>query len=146
MKYLIKNNDGTVCVMTTVSDDIDPALEIEKWGDDIRGKVESFRPMEESEIPEDRYFREAWEHKEDSLTVNLDKCKSIHKDTLRELRSPKLQALDVDYMRAVESGDAEKQKEISEKKQVLRDIPQAPEIENATTPEEIKTFMPDILL
>lgn len=145
MKYLIKNSDGTVCVMTTVSDDIDPALEIQKWHDDIKGKVESFRPLEEEEMPEDRYFRDAWEHKEDALNINLDKCKNIHRQVLRGLRAPKFESLDVEFMRAIEAGDTEKQNEIADKKQVLRDIPQAPEIENATTPEEIKAFMPSIL-
>ena len=40
------------------------------------------------------------------ITINLDKAREIHKGKMREARAPKLQALDVAFMRAVEIGRA----------------------------------------
>ena len=39
-----------------------------------------------------------------TITINLDKAKEIKKDRLREERKPLLEAQDVLYMRAQESG------------------------------------------
>jgi hypothetical protein len=56
---------------------------------------------------------------------------------IRAERAPKLEALDVEFMRAVEAGDAEKQAEIAAKKQALRDATDNPAITAATTPGEL---------
>jgi len=55
------------------------------------------------------------------ITVNMTKAVEIKKDMIRAERDPKLAALDVEFMRAVEAGDTAKQAEISTKKQALRD-------------------------
>jgi hypothetical protein len=70
-----------------------------------------------------------------SISINIDKAKNIWKDKWREARKPLLNALDVEFVRALESGDIVKQYEISAKKQALRDVTQTPI--NATTPDEI---------
>src|SRR5690606_22204464 len=146
MKHLIKNKDGSVAIMTTVRDDIDPNFEIEKWDSSIKEKVDSHRPiLDESEVPEDRYFRDAWTHLEDKINVDMDKCREIHKDKLREIRRPILEALDLEYMKALEEGDEMKKEGVVIRKQLLRDVTIAPEIINAKTPEELKAFMPSIL-
>jgi hypothetical protein len=145
MKYLVKYNDGSVGIMTTVSKDIKPYDEILKWEASHAQSVESIREIEEQEIPEDRYFREAWTHSEDKLNVDMDKCKNIHRNILRELRKPKLEALDLEYMKADEQLDDEEKALIRAKKQELRDITQHSSIVNAQTPEELKSFMPSIL-
>ena len=79
------------------------------------------------------------------IKVNLDKAKEIHKENLRFVRSIEFKSLDVDFMRAVETGDSEKIAEVSAKKQELRDITKAPEIESAQTPEDLKNHWPEIL-
>ena len=56
-----------------------------------------------------------------SIGINVDKAKEIHKDKIREVRNPLLQAKDVEYMRAQESGNTEKIAEIVAEKQALRD-------------------------
>ena len=54
------------------------------------------------------------------ITINLEKAKAITKDRLREERTPLLQAQDVAFQRALESGaDASA---IVAEKQRLRDI------------------------
>jgi len=51
--------------------------------------------------------------------------------------------LDVDYIRATEQGlDTS---DIVAQKQELRDITKSPELLDAQTPEEIKSFWPEIL-
>lgn len=75
-----------------------------------------------------------------SISINIDKAKDIWKDRWREARKPLLNALDVEFVRALESGDVVKQSEISAKKQALRDVTQTPI--NATTPDEIKSVWP----
>jgi hypothetical protein len=55
------------------------------------------------------------------IGIDINKAKDIHKDKIREVRNPLLQAKDVEYMRAQESGNAEKVAEIVAEKQALRD-------------------------
>lgn len=74
--------------------------------------------------------------------VNIDKAKAIHLNKFREARLPKLQALDVQFMKAVEQTDTEKQAEIALKKQALRDVTLT---ELPNTLAEIKEVWPSIL-
>lgn len=57
------------------------------------------------------------------IGINVDKAKEIHKDKIRAVRNPLLQAKDVEYMRALESGDTTKVAEVAAEKQALRDAP-----------------------
>jgi len=77
------------------------------------------------------------------IIVNPNKAKAIWKDKWREARKPLLASLDIEFMKAVESADAEKQAEIASKKQALRDVTQTEIVGN--TPEEIKAVWPSVL-
>jgi len=55
------------------------------------------------------------------IGIDINKAKEIHKDKIREVRNPLLQAKDVEYIRAQEVGDTEKVVEIVAEKQALRD-------------------------
>ena len=68
------------------------------------------------------------------ITINLDKAKAITKDRLRAERTPLLQAQDVTFQRALESG-ADTTAIVAEK-QRLRDITQL--ADQATTLEQLK--------
>jgi len=46
------------------------------------------------------------------IIINPDKAKAIWKNKWREARKPILASLDIEFMRAVESGNAAKQSEI----------------------------------
>jgi hypothetical protein len=146
MKHLIKYKDGHVGIMNTVSDDINPSNEIKKWHEDDIAKVESHCPISDEDIPKERYFRNAWMHEGDKIKINMDEAKNIHREKLRELRKPILESLDLEYIRASELGDDTKKSDIVMRKKLLRDIPEATEILNAQTPEELIAFMPDILM
>ena len=69
-----------------------------------------------------------------AITINLSKAKDITKDRLRAEREPLLQSLDVQFQRALETG--EDTAEIVAEKQRLRDITQLADA--ATTPDELK--------
>ena len=77
------------------------------------------------------------------IIVNPDKAKAIWKDKWREARKPLLVALDIEFMKAVESADTEKQAEIALKKQALRDVTLTEIVGNTT--EEIKAVWPSVL-
>ena len=68
------------------------------------------------------------------ITINLDKAKDITKDRLREERKPLLDAQDVLFQRALETG-ADTTAIVAEK-QRLRDITQLADA--ATTTDELK--------
>jgi hypothetical protein len=70
------------------------------------------------------------------ITINFDKAKAITKDRLRTERTPLLQAQDVAFQRALESG-ADTTAIVAEK-QRLRDITQL--ADQATTLDELKTL------
>jgi hypothetical protein len=76
------------------------------------------------------------------ITVNMDKAREIKKDMIRAERAPMLEALDVAYMRAVESGDTTQQAQIAAEKQTLRDATDDPAIAAASTPEELAAVDP----
>lgn len=68
------------------------------------------------------------------ITINFDKAKEITKERLRQERAPLLQAQDVEFQRALESG-ADTSAIVAEK-QRLRDITKL--ADQATTLEELK--------
>jgi len=68
------------------------------------------------------------------ITINFDKAKAITKDRLRAERTPLLQAQDVAFQRALESG-ADTTAIVAEK-QRLRDITKL--ADEATTLEQLK--------
>jgi len=79
------------------------------------------------------------------ITINLTKAKDIAKDNLRTERAPVLASLDVQFMRAVESGNTSLQTAIAEQKQELRDITSHSSITGATTVDGLKTAMTTLI-
>ena len=69
-----------------------------------------------------------------AIQVNINKAKDITKDRLREERKPLLEAQDVAFQRALESG-ADTTAIVAEK-QRLRDITK--QVDSMTTVEELK--------
>ena len=68
------------------------------------------------------------------LTVNISKAKDIWKDKIRSARKTKLEELDVEFIKAQETGSDTSA--IVTKKQELRDFPA--QVDSATTTDEIK--------
>ena len=75
------------------------------------------------------------------INVDISKAKNIHKNELRIKRKDKFEALDVLYMKALESN--EDTSSIKNKKQQLRDATKA--VDDKDTLEEIKAVeLPDV--
>jgi len=80
--------------------------------------------------------------KKTAFKVNIDKAKDIWLDHYRRARTPLLEKLDLEYMRADEVGNIELKKELAAKKQALRDVTKT---ELPNTLEGIKKTWPEIL-
>lgn len=63
-------------------------------------------------------------------------AKELHKNKIRSAREIKLQSLDIDFQRAIETSASTT--EIVAKKQALRDAPNVNAIENATTTDDLR--------
>ena len=66
----------------------------------------------------------------------MAKAKELHKKNIRDARTPKLAALDVDFQRALETSSDTSL--IVANKQALRDAPSALGISTATNTDELK--------
>lgn len=89
-------------------------------------------------VPSDRHFRNAWALDGTVISEDLNAAKAIFADKVREVRGPLLEALDADYMKALEASADTAQ--IVADKQALRDAPTAGD--SATTITELKAAWP----
>lgn len=89
-------------------------------------------------VPTDRTFRGAWSFNGTAVDVDMAAARDIHKENLRAERKPRLDALDVDFMQALEAGTSTTQ--IATDKQTLRDITSDSRIAAATTPDALKAL------
>ena len=70
------------------------------------------------------------------LSIDMDKAKELHREKIRSAREPKLQTLDVEFQRALESSTDTTT--IVAKKKALRDAPNVDAINNATSTEDLR--------
>lgn len=90
-----------------------------------------------SAIPTDRSFRNAWKQNGREIEHDMNKAREIHRNRIRDARAPKLAELDIAIQRELEKPKPNTSV-IAAQKQVLRDITASPEIDSATTVEELK--------
>jgi SRSO17 transposase len=130
-KIITKNSDNTVSI-TFASPHWEGTME------ELAKKVVptglTYKVVEDSVIPTDKTFRNAWEYSDGTISVNITKAKNLWKEKIRGARKSKLEALDVDFMKAQETG-ADTSAIVSKKKE-LRDYPA--KVDSATTTDEIK--------
>ena len=83
---------------------------------------------------------------DNGVKVDMEKAKNIHMDNIRLIRNKELDKLDIDYVRALESGDIEGQEKVKSQKQYLRDIPQTFSLDTPNNkPDELKSLYPEVL-
>ena len=92
-----------------------------------------------SKMPSDRHFRNAWTLSGDVISEDLATAKTMFKDKIREVRKPLLEAQDIAYMKALESGSSSAQTTAKNEKTKLRDAPAASAITDAKTIAELKS-------
>ena len=101
--------------------------------------------VEAADLPHAGSLRAAW--RQDGATVpvfDMGRGRSIKTDLIRPERNRRLAALDVDYMRADEAGDAEEKEKRAGLKQELRDLPVTiqPALDAIDNPETLEDYNP----
>ena len=109
---------------------------------DIPQTAKNIVIIDDTMIPEDRTFRDAWEIKGKNLIINMDKAKAILLDRIRQVRNIKLDLLDKDWMAAYGQGKTQLASQIEAQRQVLRDIPQTINLNAAANADELKAIWP----
>lgn len=138
-KIIAYNNGGGVGVIIPVLDNESKIIEFASAN--VEAGVE-YIIIDNSELPKDQTFRDALEIN-GGLKFNSDKAKAIWKNKWRDARRPLLASLDIEFMKAIELGQFDKQADIGAKKQALRDVTTIDIPGN--TAEEIKSVWPSIL-
>ncbi|MGH8742878.1 MAG: hypothetical protein ACREUY_01215 [Burkholderiales bacterium] len=142
--YLAFNppHDGPVCIMQ-VYDGADVQQCLDKFATAHGWKPEKVRQIKAEDIPSARTFRNAWRMKGASIMHDMDAVRATHRDNIRRIRAPVFADLDVKFARALEKQDNESERQaIVYHKQLLRDLPQNPEIDTAATPQAIVDLWP----
>jgi len=127
-KIIYTNSDGTVSIIT-------PAGDVNNAIKDVPSGL-SYEIVEDSAIPTDRSFRNAWKQNSKTIETDMTKAKEIHKDKIRIARTPKLAELDIEFQKALETSSSTT--DIVAKKQVLRDAPAASGISTAASEADLK--------
>ena len=127
-KIIYTNSDGTVSIIIPAGD-VNDAIK------DVPSGL-SYEIVEDSAIPTDRSFRNAWKQNGKTIETDMTKAKEIHKTNIRTARETKLAELDIEFQRALEtSADTST---IVAKKQALRDAPAASGIATAASTDDLK--------
>jgi hypothetical protein len=138
MNVIIFNHDGRLAVLNP-SPSWKGTLH-ELAAKDI-GATAEYAIVDDTALP-DAYFRDAWRFENGEAAIDAEAAKEIQRDRWREARAPLLAALDVEFMRAVETQDTEAQAAIATQKQDLRDVT---ETALPNEPSLIKSVWPEVL-
>ncbi len=109
---------------------------------DVPADVRDVAVIDIADVPADLTFRNAWIVQAGRLVHDMPRARKIWRGKIREARAPLLAALDVEYQRADEHGDADAKAAIVARKQVLRDAPNDPAIEAAQTVDDLRAAWP----
>ena len=140
MKFIVYAQENNQIATATVIEEFQEVIE------DIVYKIvppnAPYKIVESLDV--DNTFFNAYEFDQSTgAIINMEKAKEIWKNKFRETRKPILEELDVEYMKALENNDTEKQQEIASKKQQLRDVTA---VELPDNLEDLKNTWPSILV
>ena len=127
-KIIYTNTNGTISIITPAGD-VNDAIK------DVPSGL-SYEIVEDSAIPTDRSFRNAWKQNSKTIETDMTKAKEIHKANIRAARKDKLAKLDIEFQKALETSASTT--DIVSKKQALRDAPADSAIESADTETKLK--------
>ena len=98
---------------------------------------ETYYILNTTDVPTDDIYWEAINYSpSEGFTYNISKAKEVQKNLIRMVREPKLQELDIQFQRALETGESTS--DIVANKQKLRDATENGALINANTIAEIK--------
>ena len=139
-RIIYTNSDGTVAILQPILTEINPNTGNPFTIEEIAAKDvpsgTSYEIVDDSQIPSDRSFRDAWKQNSKTIETDMAKAKEIHKANIRNARIPKLAELDIEFQQALETSVSTT--DIVSKKQALRDAPADSAIEAATDEAELK--------
>jgi hypothetical protein len=109
------------------------------------GKVVSWRVIDRADLPVEpkswdgnRTYRAALRDPgKGPLTHDVEHCKQLGLNHLREHRQPRLEALDKRWFRAVGQGNADDAKTIEGERQMLRDLPANCPMDDCKTADDV---------
>jgi len=127
-KIIYTNSNGTLSIIT-------PTGNVSNAIKDVPSGL-SYEIVEDSAIPTDRSFRNAWKQNSKTIETDMAKAREIHKANIRNARTPKLAELDIEFQKALETGASTT--DIVSKKQALRDAPADSAIASADTEAKLK--------
>ncbi len=130
-RILYANPDGSVAVIIPAPD---CGLTLEEIAAKDVPRGLAWQIVEDTDLHADRTFRNAWTLQDGLLGHDMAQCMDLTKDRLRAARKPLLEAQDVLFQRALETG-ADTTAIIAEK-QRLRDVTKLVTLE--MTIEELK--------
>jgi hypothetical protein len=128
-------DNGTVAIIQPTEEALSTMTIAQIAAKDVPAGV-PFQIVDASTIPSDRTFRNAWKG---DLTVDMPKAVEITKDRLRAERAPLLEAQDVAFQRAMETGDSTAA--IVAEKNRLRDVTKLADRPGITL-EQLKALKP----
>jgi hypothetical protein len=134
MSFIIYPQDGNKLAVIIPTGDVNDAIK------DVPAET-PYAIVDSLEGVDNDYFN-GFVYADGAAVADIAACKSIHLDRFRAARAPKLAALDVQYMKAIEVEDSVKASAIAVAKQELRDVTKIP---LPDTLEEIKEVWPSIL-
>ena len=127
-KIIYTNSDRTVSI-------ISPAGDVNDAIKDVPDGL-SYEIVEDSAIPTDRTFRDAWKQNSKTIETDITKAREVHKQNIRNARQEKLAELDIEFQKALETSSSTT--DIVSKKQALRDAPADSAIASADTEAKLK--------
>lgn len=162
VKIAVERADGGVSILSFVTVGRGNALpDGAQWIDEARGQW-SREPTDASvasevaravpdgvawhrilddEVPVDRTFRDALVVKGGALTHDIEKARGLTRNMLRHQRAAAMPELDAKWMRATGQGKKAEADKIETQRQAWRDAPANPQIDAASTTEELSAIV-----
>lgn len=141
-----ETEDGSVRITQMIDDTIDVDAEIEKIAESDPTLTFKFKgKLSETGVAINYFYGALVVDEDNNLAYDMVKARNIWRDILRRLRDPKLTALDLAYQRADEVGDTELKAQIVANKNILRDCTEDPAIEAATSLNDLRRSLPELL-
>ena len=128
-KIIFTQSNGIVAVINPISGDANDAIK------DVPSGF-AYEIVDDSVIPTDRSFRNAWVQDSKTIKTDMAKAREIHKTNIRNARVSKLAELDIEFQKALETSSSTT--DIVSKKQALRDAPADSGIASASDEAALK--------
>lgn len=102
-----------------------------------------YHVIEDSELPDDYTFRDAWTHDGQILSVDLERAKQIHLSRIRSARIAKFEELGFPLRLDADLEKSIIPQQTRDKLQTLRNIPQKLDLSAVSSPEELRAIWPE---